>query len=131
MPGGPARFGSRRTRFTRGSWTMGMPKTKSCVKSSEKSLTNLKQPNVELNPLNGNEALTLAKKMLHGSCVPKLLPCRESQFNDIYNFLVDKLTQQIGGYFNFVFQFTHFHLILVVCTYLESLELERQQQFMM
>ena len=103
MPGGPARFGSRRTRFTRGSWTMGMPKTKSCVKSSEKSLTNLKQPNIELNPLNGKEALTLAKKMLHGSCVPKLLPCRESQFNDIYNFLVDKLTQQIGGYSNFVF----------------------------
>lgn len=127
MPGGPTRFGSRRTRFTRGSWTTGKPKTK----SAKKSLINLKQPNIELNPLNGQEALTLAKKMLHGSCVPKLLPCRESQFNDIYNFLIDKLTQQIGGYFNFVFELTHFHLILVACTYLESLELERQQQFMM
>ncbi|XP_043461298.1 origin recognition complex subunit 1 [Leptopilina heterotoma] len=34
---------------------------------------------------------------LHVSFVPKSLPCREAEFNDIFTFLKGKLTEEIGG----------------------------------
>ncbi|RLU18451.1 hypothetical protein DMN91_008808 [Ooceraea biroi] len=37
------------------------------------------------------------RSRLHVSAVPKSLPCREQEFNDIYTFLEGKLTDNIGG----------------------------------
>lgn len=38
-----------------------------------------------------------ARMRLHVSTVPKSLPCREEQFNDIYTFLESKLMDNSGG----------------------------------
>jgi len=38
-----------------------------------------------------------ARIRLHISTVPKSLPCREEQFNDIYTFLESKLMDNSGG----------------------------------
>lgn len=38
-----------------------------------------------------------ARTRLHISTVPKSLPCREEQFNDIYTFLESKLMDNSGG----------------------------------
>lgn len=34
---------------------------------------------------------------LHSSAIPDYLPCREDQFNDIYNFVEQKLIEGDGG----------------------------------
>lgn len=41
--------------------------------------------------------LQKARSRLHVSAVPKSLPCREEEFNDIYKFLEDKLMDNRGG----------------------------------
>lgn len=37
------------------------------------------------------------KQRLHTSSVPDSLPCRDNEFNDIYNFLDSKLKEGVGG----------------------------------
>ena len=37
------------------------------------------------------------KQKLHTSRVPDRLPCRENEFNDIFNFLEGKLKEGVGG----------------------------------
>lgn len=37
------------------------------------------------------------KQRLHSSSIPDSLPCRENEFNDIYNFLHGKLRERVGG----------------------------------
>ncbi|XP_014216063.1 origin recognition complex subunit 1 isoform X2 [Copidosoma floridanum] len=41
--------------------------------------------------------LQLARQKLHVSVLPKSLPCREEQFNDIYTFLTARLSDNTGG----------------------------------
>lgn len=43
------------------------------------------------------EAIREALIRLHSSSVPESLPCRESQFNDVYNFVEQKLLEGEGG----------------------------------
>lgn len=44
-----------------------------------------------------NTPLQDARARLHVGIVPKSLPCREKEFNDIYTFLQGKLTDRTGG----------------------------------
>ncbi|EDW02590.1 origin recognition complex subunit 1 [Drosophila grimshawi] len=41
--------------------------------------------------------LQLAREQLHVSVVPKSLPCREKEFDNIYNFLEGKIQDECGG----------------------------------
>lgn len=41
--------------------------------------------------------LTLARNTLHVSYVPKILPCREKEYKDVYNFIQGKLVEKCGG----------------------------------
>lgn len=41
--------------------------------------------------------LQIARKQLHVSAVPKTLPCREKEYQQIYNFLEGKILDGIGG----------------------------------
>lgn len=60
----------------------------SLTPSLSRRLNNLKLPQTPLQD---------ARSRLHVSLVPKSLPCREVEFNDIYSFLEGKLTDKIGG----------------------------------
>lgn len=41
--------------------------------------------------------VSLSKKSLHVSEVPKTLPCRENEFKDAYKFIEDKILDESGG----------------------------------
>lgn len=43
------------------------------------------------------QQMQLAREQLHVSMVPKQLPCREKEYQDIYNFLHNKLIDDCGG----------------------------------
>ena len=47
--------------------------------------------------MNKEEAIQAALDRLHSSSVPDSLPCRESQFEDIYSFVEQKLYDGEGG----------------------------------
>ena len=44
-----------------------------------------------------NSALQEARARLHVSVVPKSLPCREKEFDNIYYFLLGKILDGAGG----------------------------------
>lgn len=52
------------------------------------------------NPLatNRRSNLQLAKESLHVSAVPKSLPCRENEYNNILSFIECKIIDECGGY---------------------------------
>ena len=41
--------------------------------------------------------LQIARKQLHVSCVPNTLPCREKEYQQIYDFLEGKISDECGG----------------------------------
>ncbi|XP_026472408.1 origin recognition complex subunit 1 isoform X2 [Ctenocephalides felis] len=48
-------------------------------------------------PSTPSSGLSLARERLHVSAVPKSLPCRETEFNDIFTFVQGKLLDNSGG----------------------------------
>lgn len=66
--------------------TKSKPKPKSKSKSKTKSKV-----------LSIKEILEQALTKVHSSSVPDSLPCRDYQFNDIYNFATKKLFENEGG----------------------------------
>lgn len=45
----------------------------------------------------GGSNLSIARKRLHVSAVPKSLPCREKEFKEIYSFIEGNLMDDVGG----------------------------------
>lgn len=48
-------------------------------------------------PLTPMSSLEQIRKNLHVSAVPMSLPCRESEYRNIYNFLENKIRDAAGG----------------------------------
>lgn len=46
---------------------------------------------------NNRSSIQLAKESLHVSAVPKSLPCRENEFNNILSFIECKIADECGG----------------------------------
>lgn len=77
-------------------------------KSTPKSATKLKlirsgaiKPNVQARDapvqISPDDQLAVARERLHVSAVPQSLPCREKEYNEIYNFLEGKIIDSCGG----------------------------------
>lgn len=47
---------------------------------------------------NRRSNIQLARERLHVSAVPKSLPCRETEFSNIFSFVEGKILDQCGGY---------------------------------
>ncbi|XP_068147511.1 origin recognition complex subunit 1 [Drosophila tropicalis] len=68
------------------------------IRAGEISPTMEQRKTDEANPDKGRKSqLQLAREQLHVSVVPQSLPCREKEFDNIYNFLEGKIQDQCGG----------------------------------
>ena len=88
----------------------GKKSKNSCNKSREKVKTNEIQSKIENKVMSKKKCkkkltfdenkdwLDVALKRLSSSAVPDCLPCRESQFKDIFNYVESKLLEGNGGY---------------------------------
>ncbi|XP_055624248.1 origin recognition complex subunit 1 [Toxorhynchites rutilus septentrionalis] len=57
---------------------------------------NIQERNLPIETPNGDQ-LSMARERLHVSAVPESLPCREKEYNEIYNFLEGKIFDGCGG----------------------------------
>lgn len=73
---------------------LNTPKSHS-IKCSNLTPSLIKRNNALLKP---STPLQEARSRLHVSAVPKSLPCREEEFNNIFTFLRGKLEDKSGGY---------------------------------
>lgn len=73
---------------------LNTPKSHS-IKCSNLTPSLVKRNNALLKP---STPLQEARSRLHVSAVPKSLPCREEEFNNIFTFLRGKLEDKSGGY---------------------------------
>ncbi|XP_058819220.1 origin recognition complex subunit 1 isoform X2 [Topomyia yanbarensis] len=82
--------------------------SKDTYKSTPKSSTKLKlirsgaiTPNIHQRDIpvtaSMDDQLAIARERLHVSAVPKSLPCREKEYEEIYNFLESKIVDSSGG----------------------------------
>lgn len=75
---------------------LGTPKRNILTPKMRRTLT----PSMQMRNANVPKPKTNLQEFrtrLHVSFVPKSLPCREAEFNDIFTFLKGKLTEEIGG----------------------------------
>lgn len=74
-------------------------KTQKAIKDKNKLsiIENKCIEKVLINDKNHKKCLDLALKRLHSSSIPESLPCRETQFKDIFNYVESKLIEGIGG----------------------------------
>lgn len=67
-------------------------------KTKKKSVSQTSLVPVRCDPVSQPETtLELARARLHVSAVPDTLPCRETQFHDVYSFVEGKLLDGTGG----------------------------------
>jgi len=64
---------------------------------NKKKLSTNNRKSIVKPKLDHKKSLDLALKRLHSSSIPESLPCRETQFKDIFNYVESKLTEGIGG----------------------------------
>ncbi|KAG7200515.1 hypothetical protein KM043_001079 [Ampulex compressa] len=73
---------------------LATPKSRSGIKCSKLTPSIDKRTSVLMKPMT---PLQEARSKLHVSVVPKSLPCREEEFNNIFTFLEGKLKDKSGG----------------------------------
>jgi len=73
------------------------PVASSAKRPARKSLMTPSIPDRQQPCKTPGTPLELARKKLHVSAVPTSLPCRDKEFNDVYNFVEGKLVDGTGG----------------------------------